>query len=345
MKSKSIFLMAVSLGFGLVAAIGITQVMGRNKPQVAAEVPKHSVLVAVADLDINTELTPEMFTIEQWPDTMMPEGVATSLEDIEGKVITSRAGKRGPIYLSNLVNKTEMNQKKIPAGFKVIGIPLGNDDHMYGLLQPGDLVDLIAVFKQSNKSGPSSQTFLRRVRVFSVGASTSKDPENRNTAKGNTVVGLLVNEKQSEQVVLVKRIADLKLALRSNQEDDNESQTASRGTTWGDEDENGSTVGVLAQMLQNSFGKMSVQPAAADTTEKKQFTVTVYNSEGPVQYHFDETTGSTVPLRTEGFNPSATPKKPEGTPPVPDLGSDLEDTVENADPGVSEDDLDSEPGS
>ena len=65
MKSKSIFLMAVSLGFGLVAAIGITQVMGRNKAEPVAEVEKQTVLVAVEDLDINTELTPEMFSEEQ----------------------------------------------------------------------------------------------------------------------------------------------------------------------------------------------------------------------------------------------------------------------------------------
>ena len=113
MKSKSIFLMAVSLGFGLVAAIGITQVMGRNKPEPAPEIEKQTVLVAVEDLDINTELTPEMFSEEEWPIELVPEGVLTNLEDIEGKVTTSRVGKKGPVFLSNLINKTELRQKKI----------------------------------------------------------------------------------------------------------------------------------------------------------------------------------------------------------------------------------------
>ena len=84
MKSKSIFLMAVSLGFGLVAAIGITQVMGRsNQPAPTVEEPKLPVLVAIDDIDINAELLPEMFSEEEWPARLVPEGVATSLEEIE----------------------------------------------------------------------------------------------------------------------------------------------------------------------------------------------------------------------------------------------------------------------
>ncbi len=348
MKSKSIFLMAVSLGFGLVAAIGITQVMGRSKTEAVADVPKQSVLVAVSDLDINTELTAEMFTEEQWPTTMIPEGIATKFVDIEGKVITSRAGKRGPIYLSNLVNKAEMNLKNIPAGFKLICMSLGPDHNFGGLLQPGDVVDLIAVFKQNNKTGPSSQTFLRRVRVFSIGSSTNKDPESRNAVKGNTVVGLLVTEKQSEQVLLIQKIADLKLAMRSNADSDDESMTASGPTTWGDDSENENAASMLAQVLQHAqAAATSAQPVSTNAPETPTFTTTVYSSDGPVQYHFDLSTVNAVPRRTEGFSPSpvSTTDTPESSPVITGLSDDIDDSNEDSDSDIPVEDLDSEPGS
>ena len=49
MKSKSLILMVVSLGFGLIAAIGISQVMGNNK-QVEPTVERAQVLVAAKSL-------------------------------------------------------------------------------------------------------------------------------------------------------------------------------------------------------------------------------------------------------------------------------------------------------
>lgn len=348
MKSKSVFLMAVSLGFGLVAAIGITQVMGRNNAEPTVEVKKQTVMVAVEDLDINTELTPEMFSEEQWPVELVPEGVVASIEEIEGKVTTSRVGKKGPVFLSNLVLKSELREKKIPAGFKVIGISMGSDDHIYGLLEPGDLVDLIAVFRATSKGQPSSQTFLRKVRVFSVASRTSKDPENRGGAKGNTVVGLLVTEKQSEQIVLVKNVADLKLAMRSNQESADDLRNRSAGTRYGDLTNDGfdsnsvGDIGALARMY-------APKPADSATTadpaaEIKQFTTVVYTSDGPTQYHFDTSEGN-VPKQVVGFGQEPTSGADETDPLLTgQTVLDLEGEEKNIDGDFSIDELDSEPG-
>ncbi len=358
MKSKSIFLMAVSLGFGLVAAIGITQVMGRNKPEPVADVPKETVLVAVKDLDINTELTPELFKEEQWPAEYIPENVLKSLDEIEGKVVTSRVSANGTVTLTNLVNKSELRSKKIPPGYKVFGVTLGSDDHLSGLLEPGDTVDLIAVFRSNRTTGPSSQTFLRKVRIFNINANTSKDPEGRASVKGNTVVGLLVNEKQSEQIALVDKVADLKLAMRSDQENDNDlAGSSSGGTSLGDLTGNGESSNTnadgLARLLSQSFNA-STEPTEPEVetgdepTEADQFVMTIYTADGPTQYHFDRRLGN-IPQRYEGFGGLTTQAEPqteasqdnqdEQQPPI-----DLEGDEAGADSDLLIDELDSEPG-
>ena len=175
------------------------------------------------------------------------------------------------------------------------------------------------------------------------------DPENKNAAKGNTVVGLLVTEKQSEQVVLVEKIATLKLALRSKEDPNDDSMVASRGTTWGDDSGSANAAEMLAQMmrrgLSESQGESPVsQPAPEPVTTPGKFTTTVYTSDGPVQYHFDLSTGSTVPVRLEGFSGSPKPS-PEATSISPVTGNDLDDRSEESDSDILVDELDSEPGS
>jgi pilus assembly protein CpaB len=354
MKSKSIFLIAVSLGFGLVAAVGITQVMGRNKTEPVVAVPKHPVLVAVQDLDINTELAPEMFVEEQWPLEYIPEGVVTSVEEIEGKVVTARVGKNGTVFLSNLVNKSEIREKQIPAGYKVFGIQLGSDDHLYGLLEPGDLVDLIAVFRNSKQTGPSSLTFLRKVRIFSIGSHTSKDPDNRAGVKGNTVVGLLVTERQSEQIALVNKVADLKLAMRSDQESEDELTANSSGTNLhdllGTGDSSSAVIAetnALAQMLSDSFAEVEAADGQGTGAPSQGWTMVVYTSEGPTQYRFNQD-GGNVPERIEGFQSGAeaTTEDPSADVPPEDepAPADFDGGETGDESGFSTDDLDSEPG-
>lgn len=352
MKSKSIVLIAISLGFGLIAAIGITQVMGRNKGTGVAEVPKKPVLIAKKDLDIDTELTADMFAVEQWPANLIAEGTVTKLEEIEGKVLLARAVKGGSVVLSNMANKTDLRNKKIPAGFKLIGVELGSEDHLVGLLQPGDLVDLIAVVRQTRNAAPTSQTFLRKIRIYNVGANTTKDLEGRNVAKGNAVVGLLVTEKQSEQILLVKKYADLKIALRSDQDSDEDVTAANAGEDSG--------VNGLLSFLMNSKPEEETQaqpedsePKYVEPAEPKQpehYTMVVHTSEGSTQYQFDckdpaapARVNSNVPVKTgNSTEPASNASKSGQTPPKQD---DAADGLDNAGSSDSDDDIDSEPGS
>ncbi len=336
MKSKSIFLIGISLAFGLVAAIGITQVMGRKTTETVETVEKVPVLVAIEDLDINTELKPEMFKVEEWPADLVPEGVVTTIEEIENKVVTSRIGKKGPIYASNLVNKSDLREKQIPAGFKVIGVKLGADNHLSGLLEPGDLVDVIGVFKVRGPrgNGSTSRTFLRKIRVFSIASRMTKDIERDPSAKGDVIVGLLVTEKQSEQIVLVQKVADLQLAMRSTEE--TREVNMGDGTGFGnfDEESPSSASNRLSDMFKRLTGESS-EPK----TKPASFVTTVYTAEGPTQYHFNASGGgSSVPMRIQGFGDEEEEEQSDDK-----KTSDFDEDSTDDDSKPFTDDLDSEP--
>ncbi len=166
-------------------------------------------------------LTEENVRIENWPLEIIPENAATSIDEIEDMVIRTRLSKGLPIMAHDLLNQKEVSTLAIPQGYKVVAIKVTEDDTIAGLLNPGDKVDVIGLFKTRDRSGQSrtfSKTFLKALRVFSVNAQMTAGLGSRseNSSRGSAIVGVLVTEKQSEAIVYVQKTGQLKLVLRGD---------------------------------------------------------------------------------------------------------------------------------
>ena len=226
MKSKSLILMIVSLGFGLIAAIGISQVMGKGGGDVA-EIEMGPVVVALAELKHGEELNEENCKIENWPADIIPENACRNLEELKGMAIRNRLSKSLPVMRPDILKASEIGVVKIPKGFKVVAIKVGADDTMHGLLQPGHRVDVIGVVKVKDENGSQgktiSETFLRNVEVFSVNDKTRiRSAGEGGSSASSTVVGVLLKEQQAEQLVWIQKVARLKLVLRGDEDSDEE---------------------------------------------------------------------------------------------------------------------------
>ena len=231
MKSKSFILMILSLGFGLVAAIGISQLMKANKATAQQPVQEMApVLVAADVIGMKTILTDEHVRLENWPKSIVPEGVVTSLDDIKDMAAFKPLSKGAPIFKDDIRHKNESTGIQIPPGFKVVSIKVNAEDHGYGMLNPGDRVDIMGLFKTRNKKDGSEQTltrtFLKALQVFSIDGRLSavRDLDSEETQNsGNVIVGLLVTEKQAEQIFFVQRTGNIKLVFRGDpNESDND---------------------------------------------------------------------------------------------------------------------------
>ena len=166
MKSKSLILMFVSLGFGLVAAIGISQVMGRGGAG-GGNVRTSPVVVAVDFLDINTELTDERVKVEQWPANIIPENAVRSMEETSNKSSVRAIPKGAPIFKDDIIDKNKAHDLVLKEGQRLISIKVGAEQIANGLMKPGDRVDIIGTFT-SNGGGNSSSfstTFLKNIQV------------------------------------------------------------------------------------------------------------------------------------------------------------------------------------
>lgn len=225
MKSKTLIALFIALGCGILAAVGIVSAIGNDSGTVVeATAP---VLVANDFLDIHTALTEENCHVEHWPVKLIPKEVVSDITSIDGMFNKMRLSKGLPIMIEQIADESFFQQDMIPPGHKVVAVKVKEDDTISGLLKPGQQVDIIGVVDvPSNGSNNSSnnrrdrikvaKTFLKGIRVYSInGVRDGSAASEEKGRRGDAVVGILVNEKQSEQIVLVQRVGALKLVLRA----------------------------------------------------------------------------------------------------------------------------------
>ncbi len=327
MKSKSFMLMVLSMGFGLVAAIGISQVLGQKSANAEPEKAMGPVIVAAADLDPNTRLTEENVKIENWPLNIIPDDAATSLDDIEDMVNRNRLGKGMPIQLSVIVNEKSVASLSIPSDMKVVAIKVPSDDLFGGLLSPGDKVDVIGLFtkrdkKNANRINQVSKTFLRGLQVFSINNSMKsvETREDSPTAGTNSaVVGVLATEEQAEAMYYVQRTAQIKLTLRGEEatnDDDIESLDEILGWNLIDEEED---------EPEETENVLTVAEGDLKIESKDPPTMTIWSGNTPENYTF-----------TPGLLPQSTIPDINMAPVVPVNSDDTDDDDEADSDGSNE---------
>lgn len=98
----------------------------------------------------------------------------------------------------------------MPVGMKVIGLKIDAYELQNELIREGTFVDIVGVGKKSSTPAQgSTEIALSDIRVFSKTASSSDNPATTG------VIGLLVNEKQAESLILsMKQYGDLQLVPR-----------------------------------------------------------------------------------------------------------------------------------
>ena len=258
MKSKSLILLVFSIGFGIVAAIGISQVMNGRVQAGPAEAPRGPVLLASADLSLYEELTEENVKLENWTLETIPPDAITSLEEITDMVTTTRMAPGIPIVRTAIQHKNIGTSPVIPENMKVAAIRVAADDTIGNLLRPGHKVDVIGIFKGrdriTNQTTTSSRTFLKALEVYSIGNKTTRDTtENANgNSNASSIVGLLVTQKQSEALIFVQDTGSIKLVLR------------------GDDVENDGEVGQLED-LQEELAGGNRSPEPGDNLPETQY--------------------------------------------------------------------------
>lgn len=337
MRPKSMILIVIALGCGLVASIGISQVMEGKNAAPAPVAPMEKIYVATADIPLGEILTPKMVKVEEWPQDKVPEGAIRKLEEIEGKRPLTRLFPGEPLMMAKLIDANRFfgASEKIPKGFRVASVRVTMDSSASGLINPGDQVDVLVFLKGGRGiSLTGTRTILKNCTVFAVNDRFHRDvdEEGDGSMKAKTV-SLLVTPSQVERIMLAQELGKIKLSLRPADDDTND--TANGATIADlDSDSSGDTGFSLAD-ASGEYGSQSgsggitdflagmkaMGSSTADTTMQPSWVMHVHTPESVQVFNWDDTdslprellgkpdpnlpTTSTVPSAGNTFTDSA----------------------------------------
>lgn len=262
MRPKSLILLILALGCGLVASIGINQVMAnRHAGPAPGAVETTPIFVALGEIGIGDPLTAEMLKLEEWPKEKVPVGAVSNLQELEGRRCKQRFYPGEPILEAKLLAPGEKGQSPtdlIPKGYRVVSIRVDAVSSSSGMILPGDRVDLLVHVQENPSKGISqarTQTFLQNVKVFAVDDLYSRENEGAVSAK---TISLLVTPDQAELVMLAGNLGTLQLVMRSANDDSNEPTTGADVQELLSGTENGSAATASATPLTSKEDLLSL---------------------------------------------------------------------------------------
>lgn len=220
MKVKSLVLLVVALGCGLVAMLGVQQVLsGDNNNE-----QKQKVLVAKAEIGPGQLLDAVVIGTQEWHGGELPPGVLTDINQLEGRTLKTR------VFPGDLLLEAKLREKgkggasiNIPHGMRVVTVRVDMTTSNNGMINPGDRVDFMCTWKEMRPGVgqvSKTKTFLNYIEVFAIDRirEVSED-ESKSTTKPENL-SVLVTPEQMQLLELAKNKGTLQVALRNQQDKD-----------------------------------------------------------------------------------------------------------------------------
>ncbi|MCG8451033.1 MAG: Flp pilus assembly protein CpaB [Pirellulales bacterium] len=223
MRPKSLVLLALALGCGLVASIGISQVLdSNNKNQTAVEsVP---IYVALQNINLGDPVDDTMVSLQEWPKDKVPVGAITKWEDIEDRRPRTTIFQGEPLMDGKFLEKGQTQDpiSSIPEGMRLKTVSVDARRSAAGLLSPGDRVDVQIFVQRNEREGirhPFTKIILQNIRVFAVDQAVQRSADGTEARTVAKTVSLVVTPEQANKMLTAENLGEISLIPRHPDDD------------------------------------------------------------------------------------------------------------------------------
>jgi pilus assembly protein CpaB len=224
MRPKSLLLLTLALGCGLVASVGITQVLDRSGDSgpAAETVP---IYVAKTDINLGDKITEELLNLQDWPKGKVPPGAIGELDKLTDRYPRTKIYQGEPLLDAKLLEADARDNpaQQVPSGFRVVSVQVNAHTGGAGLLRPGDRVDVQLFVKRSSQTGigaTKAKTILREIRVFAVDQAFRRTVSGEDASPARTV-SLVVTPEQADKLTLATKLGEINLIIRNPDDETN----------------------------------------------------------------------------------------------------------------------------
>ena len=200
MKPRTILLLVVAIGCGLVAAFMVNQITARPAAQ-----NTEMVFMAAQNIGVGTQLTAEnmnkLVKQSQLPQGTVPVDAIREEKDLKDKLV-GRPVTANSILSMRDISSADSAAKDIPPGYRAITVKATLENAHHGFLLPGSKIDLMCITQAVNSQINVSRIFLQNVQVLACNAQTTM-PEAGSTVPIPVTLTLAVKPAEAERIYWV----------------------------------------------------------------------------------------------------------------------------------------------
>lgn len=223
MSPKSLVLLAIALGCGLVASIAISQVIDNNKQnQAVAETTP--IYVATQNINLGDPVDDSMVSLQEWPKDKVPVGALATWEDIQDRRPRTAIFQGEPLLDGKFLEKGQTQDpiSSIPEGMRLKTVSVDARKSAAGLLSPGDRVD-VQIFVHRNEREqiphPFTKIILQNIRVFAVDQAVQRSSDGVEARTVAKTVSLIVTPSQANRITTAENLGEISLIPRHPDDD------------------------------------------------------------------------------------------------------------------------------
>lgn len=290
MNTKLVFLLMLALGCGTLAAVAASQMMKAQQSAVPAQ-KLTEILVAAENLELGAKVTKERFKLEKWPSDRLPVGSVTNFKDVDGKYTNQPLYAGEPLLDRKIMDSVDFVSTKIPPGFKVFDMQLG-DSSTY--INPGDRVDIFGYFQKSSTiTQTRTMRILQNIQVLMVdGVAVRANDENGRKISAKTCQ-LLIKDSQYEALTTAANLGKLRLAmcgLNVNEISDAKVENGEEFLEWVEDSVSGnnSPTAGAPKFEPEVFVSAPAEPPAPPEPAKEEHSMIVYSGGMAHEYRWQD---------------------------------------------------------
>lgn len=215
--NKTWVVLGVAIGIGLLAAWIARSYLVNRIDEIESQNRGKNVqlVVAKSDLPRGARLSSENLAVRPVPmdyshsSAILPE----HFERIEGQTLAV-AVKKGDLIFWPLLEgkKAPTFSARVDSGRRAITVAVDEINSISGLLEPGDLIDLMVSFDRKGRK--NTLMLMQGVRVLATGQRSTDDPKSGERRMYSTVT-LDTDPQQAQQVVLAREVGRLTALMRN----------------------------------------------------------------------------------------------------------------------------------
>ena len=209
---------ALMVGASCAAAI-VAVVLASHWITGQANLKVRKIVVAGADINLGTRLTPELIRLADWPADSVPAGAFTNIQELDTRVTRVALQRGEPVSGAKLALPGASGglSAVVAEGKRAMTVRVNDVVGVAGFALPGNYVDILVStqdnsVKPDNRDQSISKLVLERILVLAI---AQESGQNDTKPKVVNAVTLEVTPEQAEKLDLARSVGQLSLVLRN----------------------------------------------------------------------------------------------------------------------------------